>query len=138
VQPLLAQKGQSLQIDLPEPLPVLGDARRLEQVVVNLLANAHRHTPAGTRVVVEGRATATLIHIVVLDDGPGIPSESLEDIFRRFYRLNSGTTGSGLGLAITHSLVELHGGRIWVESAPGQGAAFHIDLPHAPGYEGEP
>jgi two-component system CheB/CheR fusion protein len=137
VQPLLVQKGQSLQLDLPEPLPMLGDIRRLEQIFVNLLANAHRHTPSGTHVVVEGHATSNLVHMVVRDNGPGIPLESREDIFRRFYRANPGASGSGLGLAITQTLVELHGGRIWLERSPGHGASFHIDLPVA-GREGEP
>ena len=68
----------------------------------------------------------------VTDTGPGIPAEELDTVFRRFYRGTAATAGSGLGLAIAKSMVELHGGRIWAESAAGQGTTVHILLPHAP------
>ena len=128
VHPLIRQKGQRLEVDLPEPLPVEGDVRRLEQVVVNLLANAHRHTPPGTRIAISGRADRGEAVVVVRDDGPGIPTAELERVFDRFYRLGPGA-GSGLGLAAVKGIVELHGGRVWAESRPGAGAAFHVVLP---------
>ncbi len=115
------------------PLTVMGDARRLGQVIVNLLANAHRHTPPGTRVVISGRATPAEMVLTVRDNGPGIAPEDLETIFRRFHRLAAHGEGSGLGLAITRELVELHGGRIWAESKPGQGSVFHVALAKAAG-----
>jgi signal transduction histidine kinase len=129
VQPLMRQKGQTLEIDLPAPLPIEADPRWLEQVVVNLLANAHRHTALGTRVAVTGRVGDGEIRLTVRDDGLGIPVEELEAIFRRFHRLGSGKNGSGLGLAIARGLVELHGGRLWAESGAGRGASFHVALP---------
>ena len=129
VGPLIQEKGQTLCADLPEPLPSEGDRRRLEQVVVNLLANAHRHTPAGARIAVSGRATAGELLLSVSDNGPGIPAREHEAIFRRFYRPATAAGGSGLGLAIARGLVELHGGWIWVESEPGNGATFHVALP---------
>jgi len=130
-QPLLQAKDQVLELDLPEPLPCRGDMRRLEQVVINLLANAHRHTPRGTRIAITGAADAHVARLTVADDGPGIPVEEQEAIFRRFYRLGVAGDGSGLGLAIVRRLVELHGGQIAVESAPGAGARFHLTLPAA-------
>ncbi len=69
----------------------------------------------------------------VSDDGPGIPAEEQGDIFRRFHRLPSAEGGSGLGLPIARAIVELHGGRIRVESQPGQGTAFHVALPRRGG-----
>lgn len=138
VQPLLRQKGQTLTVELEAPLPVRGDDRRLEQVLVNLLANAYDHTPTGTRITISGEtgpggadgAGGAEVHLRVRDDGPGIPPAALEDVFERFYR--AGTSGgSGLGLAIARALVELHGGRIWAENAPGSGAVFHVVLPAA-------
>jgi len=129
VQPLLREKRQRLTVDLPDPLPVLGDARRLEQVALNLLANACWHTPAETLVAVSGRASATEVHLVVSDDGPGIPAEEQAAIFDRWHRLNPTDAGSGLGLAIARALVELHNGTIRVESSQGQGSAFHVTLP---------
>jgi PAS domain S-box-containing protein len=125
----IQEKGQTLEVDLPEALPVDGDRRRLEQVVVNLLANAHRHTPPGARIVASGRAGAGEVRLTVQDDGPGIPATEVESIFRRFYRLAAGGDGSGLGLPIARGLVELHGGRIWAERDPAGGSAFHVVLP---------
>lgn len=139
VQPLMVEKGQLLEVDLPEPLPHEGDPRRLEQVFVNLLANAYRHTPTGTRIATSGRVMGGEVLLAVSDNGPGIPATELESIFRRFYRLapplassplaSSAEGGSGLGLAIARKLVELHAGRIWAESQPGQGTTFRIALP---------
>jgi signal transduction histidine kinase len=133
VRPLIREKGQTLEVDLPELLPTEGDPRRLEQVVVNLLVNAHQHTPAGTRITVRGRLTGDEVLLCVSDDGPGIPAEEREAVFGRFHRLSSAGGGSGLGLAIARAIVELHGGRIWAESKLGQGAAFHLALPRHDG-----
>jgi len=129
VRPLVSEKGQTLEVDLPEPLAAEGDPRRLEQAVVNLLNNAHRHTPPETRIAVRGRTTGQGILLSVIDDGPGIPPEEREAIFGRFHRLSSAEGSFGLGLAIAAAIVELHGGRIWAESRPGEGATFHIALP---------
>ncbi len=131
VRPLIREKGQTLEGDLPEPLPTEGDPRRLEQVVVNLLANAHRHTPTDTRIAVRGRLTGDEVLLSVSDDGPGIPAEEQKAVFGRFHRLSSGERGSGLGLTIAKGVVELHGGRIWVESR--QGTTFHVALPRCNG-----
>ncbi|HYN87736.1 MAG TPA: ATP-binding protein, partial [Ardenticatenaceae bacterium] len=130
VEPLVRGKGQQVALDLPEPLLAHVDARRMEQVVVNILSNAHRHTPAGTRVTIAGRVASNEVLVSIHDTGPGIPREALEAIFDRFYRI-SPEEGSGLGLAIARALVELHGGRLWAESAPGDGATFHIALPRS-------
>ncbi len=129
IYPLLREKGQILEVDLPEPLPYTGDRRRLEQVIVNLLSNAHRHTAPGTRIAISGRADAHEACLCVSDNGPGIPAGMLEDIFERFRRLDTARDGSGLGLPIARGIVALHGGRIWAESVPGQGTTFKIALP---------
>jgi signal transduction histidine kinase len=111
------------------PLLVEGDRRRLEQALVNLVANAHHHTPSGTRITISGRETPDGVVLQVSDDGPGIPAQARERIFERFYRADAGTVGSGLGLTIAKAIVERHGGRIWVESDLGRGAAFFVFLP---------
>ncbi len=131
VHPLIQEKGQLLEVDLSEPLPTDGDPRRLEQVVVNVLANAHLHTPEGTRISISGRISGGEASLSVGDNGPGIPQGELEAVFRRFYRLKPGRGGSGLGLAIARGIVELHGGRMRAKSRPGAGATFHIFLPSA-------
>ncbi len=128
VHALVQDKGQRVEVDLPGPLLVSGDAQRLSQVVVNVLANAHRHTPLGTRIALSGRATGAEVMLAVSDSGPGLPPEELEAVFRRFHRAG-GAAGSGLGLAIARGIVDLHGGRLWAESAPGQGATFRMALP---------
>jgi signal transduction histidine kinase len=114
-------------IDLVE-----GDERRLRQVIFNLLSNAVKFTPEGGQVVV---ATASRDHevlISVTDTGPGIPLDDHERIFEEFQQTDVGVQqreGTGLGLALSKRLVELHGGRIWVESEPGQGSCFVFTLP---------
>lgn len=129
VLPLLQANGQMLEIDLPEPLLSDGDAARLEQVFLNLLANAHRHTPPGTRITVSGRIIADEVSVGVADDGPGIPADELDAIFERFYRRDTDASGSGLGLATARAIVDLHQGRLWAESEPGAGARFCVVLP---------
>ncbi len=131
IHPLIRQKGQRLELHLPNPLSVTGDKHRLEQVIVNVLGNAHQHTPAGTRIAVSGTVSDGEVCLTVHDNGPGIPSTELEAIFQRFHRLSTSNGGSGLGLAIARSLVDLHGGRLWAESEPRRGTAFHMALPLA-------
>ena len=109
------------------------DPDRLTQVVRNLLANARRHAGPGGRVAISAAARGARLTIRVDDDGPGIAPAERERVFDRFHRSEAardrGSGGSGLGLAIARSIVELHGGRIWVEDSPLGGArvAFELD-----------
>ena len=127
--PLTGQKGQVLEVAVDRPLLVEGDRRRLEQVLVNLVANAHHHTPSGTHITVGGRETPDGILLRVEDDGPGIPEPARTHLFERFYRADAGTAGSGLGLAVVKAIVECHGGHVWVESDVGHGTTFSVLLP---------
>jgi signal transduction histidine kinase len=129
-------KGQTLVESVESELPLVTvDADRIRQVLVNLLTNANEYCPEGARIEVVARGVGGEVEIAVIDNGPGIPSEQLEHVFERFTRGDAGLTqrvgGTGLGLAISKSLVELHGGTIWVESAPGAGATFRLRLPPA-------
>ena len=133
VRPLLENKVQTLTEDLPVPLPMGGDARRLEQLVVDLLDNAHRHSPAGTAVALSGAVAADEIRLSVHDDGPGIAPTDLEAVFERAYRGNPTGGGWGLGLANVRGIADLHGGRVWAERRPGCGTAVHVALPRWPG-----
>jgi two-component system, OmpR family, sensor histidine kinase VicK len=108
---------------------IYGDIRRLEQALINVLANAFQHTPDGTHIEVSSRVQAEELILTVSDDGPGIPAEEVERIFVRFHRLSLSTGGSGLGLSIARSIIEAHGGRIWAESEYGHGTAIFIALP---------
>lgn len=113
--------------------PVRGDTDRLIQVVVNLLSNAVKFSPAGSQVEVSARPETRIARLTVRDQGPGIPDEFRARIFSKFAQADSSDTrakgGTGLGLAIAREIAERHGGRLWFESAPGQGATFHLDLP---------
>lgn len=129
VHPLLREKGQTLEIDLPTSLPVEGDTRRLEQAVVNVLANAHYHTPEGSRIMLRGRLLGDEVVLTIEDDGAGIAERDLDRVFERYHRLAPERGGSGLGLAIARSIAEVHGGRMWAESAPGKGATFGLATP---------
>lgn len=129
VQPLLRDKGQAITIDLPEPLPTSGDARWLGQGVINLLMNAHQHTPDGSRIRVVGHMHDHVIVLSIADNGPGMLPGGRETIFQRFQQLGAGAGGAGLGLLISQGIIELHGGRLWIESAAGSGATVCIRLP---------
>jgi signal transduction histidine kinase len=111
---------------------IQGDAGRLDQVLGNLIANALRHSPPGKAVTVRlGLAAAGRLRLQVCDQGEGIPPEDLPYVFDRFWRGrrdDSQSSGSGLGLAIARRLVQAHGGTIHVESTPGHGATFTIEL----------
>ncbi len=135
VRPLLRQKGQTLVEELAVPLPVRGDGRRLEQLVENLLDNAHRHTPAGTTIVLSGGIVGGEIRLVVRDDGPGVPPADLEELFGRAYRGGPSRGGWGLGLANVLGIAELHAGRTWIESNSDRGTAAHVALPGEAGEE---
>ncbi|MBI3978777.1 MAG: GAF domain-containing protein [Chloroflexi bacterium] len=133
MRPLTDQKGQVISLDSGSPALAMGDRTRLEQVLLNLLSNAHKYSPAGSEITVIVQDQVDAVAVGVRDRGPGIPPEEQALIFERFYRMNSGETqravGSGLGLAIARALVDLHGGAIWVESAVGQGSTFWFTTP---------
>jgi len=115
----------------PEPVYILADPPRLEQVLVNIIHNAIKFTPEGGKIKCEIDRTPTSVIVVIRDNGTGIPQEDLPRIFERFYksRRPKQGAGTGLGLAIAKHLVEVHGGKIWAESLLGEGSTFHISLP---------
>ncbi|MDI1319053.1 MAG: ATP-binding protein [bacterium] len=135
-----AAKAKGLQLDssLAADLPaaVLGDRTRLNQILVNLLANAVKFTRQGqvrvTAAVAPAANGQVELHFAVSDTGIGIPSDRLDRLFREFSQAEASTTrqfgGTGLGLAISKLLAELHGGRIWIESQPGTGSTFHFTI----------
>ena len=110
-----------------------GDERRIRQVVFNLLSNAVKFTPSGGRVDVSAAKENGEVVIAVRDTGPGIDAADQARIFEEFQQARDTNgerpEGTGLGLALSRSLVELHGGRIWVESEPGKGSTFTFTLP---------
>jgi signal transduction histidine kinase len=123
-----------LSAEFPPGFPVIqGDATRLEQVLSNLIGNAIKYSPKGGAVRITGRVLPDHVVVSVSDEGIGIPVEEQGRIFERFYRvddvLSRRTAGSGLGLYLAQAIVEAHGGKIWVESAPGRGASFSFSLP---------
>jgi len=133
LRPVAATRGLVLERSIPSDLPpVAADEDRLRQVLVNVVSNAVKFTYAGT-VTVKAEAAEDRVLIAVTDTGIGIDSEAQELIFQPFRQADSGTDrqagGTGLGLAISRRLVELMGGRIWVESERGVGSTFSIALP---------
>lgn len=125
--------GVRLETELPEGLPELrGNLRNLQQVFMNLLLNAMQATPSGGlirfAVAAEG---ADLIRFEVRDTGKGMEPETLQHIFEPFYTTKEVGRGTGLGLAVAYAIVKRHGGRIEVQSAPGQGSVFFVHIPQA-------
>lgn len=113
---------------------VMADAIRLEQVIANLLQNARKYSPDGSRVTVTVTGDVTLVRVAVRDQGIGIPADDQERIFGPFHRaanVDRGTPGLGLGLSIAHDLVRAHAGTLSVDSSPGAGSTFTLSLPRA-------
>jgi signal transduction histidine kinase len=133
VESLAAEKRLAVAVTTPADLPRgRGDARRITQVLLNLVGNAIKFTEAG-EVRVEVTAADGVYLVSVADTGPGIAEVDQQKIFEEFYQADSSSTrekgGTGLGLSIARRIIELHGGRIWLESTLGQGSTFRVALP---------
>lgn len=130
-----AMEAQRVRVEAPEGPPmVLADPDRMERILINLLSNALKYSPADSDVVVSFTKDDAVIVTSVADRGPGIPADELPRLFERYYRMKSTRgqrEGIGLGLYITKALVEAHSGRIWVESELGRGSTFRFSLPSA-------
>ena len=124
---------RSITLDSPPRVLVMGDDLRLRQVLGNLLMNARQHTPPGTPVRVKVSIGTGVAALEVADDGPGLTPEQATHVFERFYRADESRTrghgGTGLGLAIVAAIAEAHGGRVALDSAPGRGARFRVEVP---------
>jgi signal transduction histidine kinase len=135
VKPMAAEKPVLLEVKMPEPsVLVWADRDKVTQVLMNLIGNAIKFTPPQGRVMVSASRDGTeWAQVSVNDSGPGISAEECQKIFQKFYQISEGgglkPKGTGLGLAISKALVELHGGKIWVESQEGRGSTFSFTLP---------
>jgi len=139
VQALANERQIELRVESDLPALVAGEARSLSSLVVNLLENALRYTPAGARVVGSAREARNGVLLTIMDTGPGIPLGERNRVFERFYRV-PGTTmsGSGLGLAIVKRVADLHGASVSIEDAPGGGALINVLFPAARGAGSSP
>ena len=134
LRPLIETKRQRLRLDLGEALPaVWADADRVTQILTNLISNAHKYTLVEGSITVAARRDDGFVRVDVSDTGIGLSPEDQAQLFTKFFRAHDrslqASGGTGLGLVITRLLVELHGGRITVSSAPGQGSTFSFTLP---------
>jgi signal transduction histidine kinase len=137
LKPMAQERHLTLHTQIVDPLPLIhADWDKLIQILTNLITNAIKFTePSGTVTVGVHQQKDGSVTTCIQDTGDGIPLEEQQTIFERFYRGKTADVkarGAGLGLAITKSLVELHGGRIWVTSTPGEGSQFSFNLPQQP------
>ncbi|MFQ5595455.1 MAG: ATP-binding protein [Anaerolineae bacterium] len=127
------EREHMFAVDFPPDFPAVpGDPERLRQVLRNLLSNAVKYSPANSLIRVSGRGRPDRVVVSVSDEGPGIPKDEQAGVFDRFSRGNAAqnkASGAGLGLYLSKAIIEAHGGEIWVDSAPGQGATFYFSLP---------
>jgi signal transduction histidine kinase len=126
--------GIALELQVDEKLgEIRADERKVKQIVLNLLSNAVKFTPDGGRVEVDAHMNDKAVEVSVTDTGVGIAPGDQEAVFEEFRQVGRKYTskqeGTGLGLALTRRFVELHGGKIWLESAPGKGSTFTFTLP---------
>jgi signal transduction histidine kinase len=133
LEPLASDKKLAFKLELaPDLPPGHGDGRRLTQVLINLVGNAIKFTDAG-EVAIKAEANNGSFHVSVRDTGPGISAADQAKLFQEFQQADNAITrkkgGTGLGLAISKRIIEMHGGRIWVESQVGQGSTFTFALP---------
>jgi len=134
VEPRMAEKHQTFWLQMPETLPLVSaDARRVKQVVINLLSNAHKFTPEGGRITLTALADRDTIKVSVRDTGIGMTPEDILVALKPFGQTNTSRSrhheGTGLGLPIAKALVEQHGGDFWIESAEGRGTTVSFTLP---------
>ena len=132
------QKNIRVITEIPDTLPLAsGDQGFIEQVILNLFSNAVKYSPDNSKIGIELKTESSRIHISIIDNGYGIPRESLPFIFNKFYRVaeseesDQSTEGSGLGLALAREIVEQHGGTIKVNSKLGVGSVFSFSIPVA-------
>ncbi|MCK4449516.1 MAG: HAMP domain-containing histidine kinase, partial [Anaerolineae bacterium] len=133
LSPTASEKGLELLTEVPEGITLFSDKRRIKQVLMNLVSNAVKYTPAGGSVAVRAWSEDDQIKAEVSDTGIGISEKALPRIFEEFYRAQNAKSmemeGTGLGLAIARDVVEQHGGQITVESVVGEGSTFYVTLP---------
>jgi two-component system sensor histidine kinase KdpD len=124
-------RGREVETSVPRDLPLVPfDSALIEQVLINLIENATKYTPAGSPVDVTARVRGGFVEVEVADRGPGVDPKNAERVFDKFFRAREGEGGgAGLGLTICRGIVTAHGGRIWVEGREGGGASFHFTLP---------
>lgn len=134
LEPLAARRDLHLRDETDRrDVLVLADAERVQRVLSNLVGNAVKFTPAGGTITLRTQCSDTECTFSVTDQGPGIPPENLQRIFDRYWQASrTARQGAGLGLAIAQGIVDAHGGRIWAESSPPDGATFFFTLPIAP------
>jgi len=132
----LDEKHHNLVVETGSYLKVWANEQRVKQCLNNLLSNAIKFTPADGSIRINARKDDSQVIVTVTDDGKGIPKDKLGNIFQPFYHVDGSSTadagGTGMGLAITSTLVEMMGGRIWVESREEIGSEFHFTLPTYP------
>jgi signal transduction histidine kinase len=126
--------SDQIQIKLDPDVPSLrGDRDKLTQVITNLLNNALKYSPDGNPILIGSKREGDTAHLFVQDHGLGVPKENLEQIFERYARVDSGAGryigGTGLGLPIVRQIIEMHHGKVYVESTLGKGSTFHVVLP---------
>ena len=132
LQPLAEDKDITLETNLPQETPALrADPLLFQRVLENLLENAIKYSPTHSRVMLAARVEDSAINFTVQDRGPGISPEDLSHLFELFYRgeRERDTRGFGLGLAAVKRIIDAHGGRIWVDTAPGRGCTFYFTFP---------
>ena len=132
---MVLSNGQSLILDLPQSLPLIrADGNRIQQIMLNLLNNAFKFTPSGGIITLRARRSNSTLIVEVQDNGRGMSEEEQQRLFEPYYRVECDRqvlNGLGLGLVLCKTLVELHGGQIWVESHLGEGSTFSFSLPLA-------
>jgi two-component system phosphate regulon sensor histidine kinase PhoR len=132
LKPQIERAGLTLALDIPEELPlVFADRARVEQVLLNLIHNAIKFTPAGGEIAISAERAGAYLHVHVTDTGQGIPEAELPRVFERFYKTDRSrrSEGTGLGLAISKHIIQAHNGDIWVTSTLGEGSTFSFSLP---------
>jgi signal transduction histidine kinase len=140
LRPLAEAKKHTIVYEPPsESLLIVGDPGRLNSVMTNLVSNAVKFTEPGGLIKIKVDFDEDEIHVSVSDNGPGIPEDEIPRVFEHLFRgrvtvrdPNNPIEGTGLGLALAKTVVEQHGGRIWVTSKPGEGSTFHVTLPREP------